>query len=323
MPLGGYCEECGRWVWLTPYGDCEYGHKARNVRDVQQLRASQSTALAEQEAELVADSGRTTRFRFWWRHSLWIGWTLTGGVFNWVAFMYISARSRYKPWALWGFAYLLPLILTMIAWGTPLGRAFLALQLVAGAGSFLHALYLRPYYRAVMFGDMSQRRRLPAPPEPPPLLTSADRPALMRAGDERAREVIGEAREQVDTILDTARGIGKPAVRDEIVRLCKTADQILAELSAEPRKVAAARSFLTYYLDAAQRIVESYADLMKRGVARGGAAGSGVAGAGAATGRRRRRADPRPRRAVAGDRAAGVRPRARGRPAGPGPRPRG
>ena len=94
----------------------------------------------------------------------------------------------------------------------------------------------------------------------------------MRAGNERAREVIGEARGQVDTILDTARGIGKPTVRDEIVRLCKTADQILAELSAEPRKVAAARSFLTYYLDAAQRIVESYADLMKRGVAGGDAA---------------------------------------------------
>ena len=79
----------------------------------------------------------------------------------------------------------------------------------------------------------------------------------------------------------TARGIGKPEVRDEVVGLCSTADQILAELAREPRKLDAARDFLTYYLDAAQRIVEGYADLTGRGV--GGDD----------------RADPGPRRGVA------------------------
>ena len=38
MPLGGYCETCGRWVWVNGYGECENGHPAAVVRDVQQLR---------------------------------------------------------------------------------------------------------------------------------------------------------------------------------------------------------------------------------------------------------------------------------------------
>ena len=38
MPLGGFCETCGRWVWVNGYGECENGHPAAVVRDVQQLR---------------------------------------------------------------------------------------------------------------------------------------------------------------------------------------------------------------------------------------------------------------------------------------------
>ena len=52
-----------------------------------------------------------------------------------------------------------------------------------------------------------------------------------------------------------ADDITKHEVRERIVRLCRTADEILAELAAKPRKLDAARSFLTYYLDAAARIV--------------------------------------------------------------------
>jgi 5-bromo-4-chloroindolyl phosphate hydrolysis protein len=69
----------------------------------------------------------------------------------------------------------------------------------------------------------------------------------------------------VDAILRTASAIGKPTVRDEVVGLCGTADQIIAELAAQPRKLDAARGFLTYYLDAAQRIVEGYVSLARRG----------------------------------------------------------
>ena len=38
MPLGGYCTVCQRWVWLTPYGECQNGHPALAVKDVQQLK---------------------------------------------------------------------------------------------------------------------------------------------------------------------------------------------------------------------------------------------------------------------------------------------
>ena len=69
----------------------------------------------------------------------------------------------------------------------------------------------------------------------------------------------------MDAILRTASSIGKPAVRDEVVSLCGTADRIIAELAAQPRKLDAARGFLTYYLDAAQRIVEGYVNLGRSG----------------------------------------------------------
>ena len=73
------------------------------------------------------------------------------------------------------------------------------------------------------------------------------------------------ARAQVDAILESAGSIGKAEVRDDVVALCGTADQIIAELAAQPRKLDAARGFLTYYLDAAQRIVEGYVHLTSRG----------------------------------------------------------
>ena len=37
MPLGGYCSVCARWVWLTPYGECQNGHPASAVSRVSSL----------------------------------------------------------------------------------------------------------------------------------------------------------------------------------------------------------------------------------------------------------------------------------------------
>jgi hypothetical protein len=263
MPLGGFCEVCDRWVWLTPYGACENGHPATKVRDVQQLKASTSVGVAPYEGDYAPFAPSRARFRFWWRHSLWIGWTFTLGFFNWLAFMYIGIRARHAAWTLAGFAYLVPLILTVASFGTPLFRGFAALQLFVSAASVAHALYLRPYYRAVMFGD-APRDALPAPPQDPRLLPPAARPPLPKGTDEGASEVILGARRQVDAIRATAGAIGKRSVQDKVVALCQTADQILEELASRPRKVDAARSFLTYYLDAAQRIVDGYAMLAAR-----------------------------------------------------------
>lgn len=263
MPLGGYCTVCQRWVWLTPYGECQNGHPALAVRDVQQLKPqAESDVLV---GEVLSDEPRRARFRWWWRHSLWIGWTFTLGFLNWVAFMYTGVRARHTPWILFGFAYLLPLILTILAIGTPLLQAAIVLQLLVSAASVVHALSIRPYYRAIMFGDASPRS-LPAPPQPPVLAAGA-RPQLPRTIDERTADALQPARRQVDAILSVASSIGKPAIRDQVVGLCATADQIIAELAAKPRKLDAARGFLTYYLDAAQRIVDGYVNLARRGSA--------------------------------------------------------
>jgi hypothetical protein len=262
MPLGGYCTICQRWVWLTPYGECEYGHSATVVRDAQLLSpAKRRDAVVEAQGEAPVGA----RFRWWWRHSLWIAWTFTAGFLNWVAFMYIGVRARHLPWSLLGFVYLMPLALTIATIHTAFFTLFVALQLFVSAGSVLHALYLRPYYRAAMFGDLP-RRILPAPPQPPEL-EAPERPQLPDGIDAAAAEVILEARDRVDAIGTTAAYIAKPAVRDKVAALCDTAEEILAELVAKPRKVGAARSFLTYYLDAAARIVEGYANLSRRAAA--------------------------------------------------------
>jgi hypothetical protein len=142
MPLGGYCTVCQRWVWLTPYGECQNGHPALAVKDVQQLKPqAESDVLV---GEVLEEGKPRARFRWWWRHSAWILWTFTLGFMNWLGFVYVG-------------------------------------------------------------------------------------------------------------------------VRDEVVGLCSTADQIIAELASQPRKLDAARGFLTYYLDAAQRIVEGYVNLARRG----------------------------------------------------------
>lgn len=260
MPLGGYCSICDRWVWLTPYGECQNGHPASAVRDVQQLKP-QSVAIGVPEA--LASGARRARFRWWWRHSLWIGWTFTGGLLNWVSFAYIGVRARHLPWALLGLVYLMPLVLTVLAIGTSLLQIMIAVQLVAAAISVAHAFYLRPYYRAIMFGDMPPRS-LPAAPQPPPLIAAAQRPALPAGIDDSAASVLQPARAQVDALLEQARMIGKANVRDAVVLLCRTADQIIAELASHPRKLDAARGFLTYYLDAARRIIDGYVYLASR-----------------------------------------------------------
>ncbi len=259
MPVGGYCTECRKWVWVTPYGECENGHPATAVRDVQQLKPKPGAEVVLLEQPSAQSR---SRFRWWWRHSLWIGWTFTAGFFNWLAFVYIGVRARKASWTALGFLYLVPLVLTILAIGTPLLLPMIALQLVVSAASVANALYLRPQYRAIQFGDVP--RQLPAPPQPPSRIGTVDRPPLPKGMDEAAAETLRAARAQVDHLLGSADSIEKIEVQDEVIALTRTADQILNELAARPRKLDAARSFLSYYLDAAQRIVDGYVYLSQR-----------------------------------------------------------
>ena len=165
MPLGGYCSVCERWVWLTPYGECQNGHPASAVRDVQQLKPQAESIALVEAATPSARQGSL---------SLLVAALAVDrldahrGFINWVAFLYIGARARHAVDAL-GFVYLLPLVLTWSPSARRCCRPFRACSCSSRRRALPHALYLRPYYRAIMFGDMPPRR-LPAPPQPPSLL---------------------------------------------------------------------------------------------------------------------------------------------------------
>ena len=261
MPLGGYCEICQRWVWLNPDGSCERGHPPVRVRDIQQLSPMRTAAVRTEEPPMMLT--RRAHYRWWWRHSLWIIGTFTFDFLSWASFFYIGARARRGAWIGAGFLYLLPVIATITSIGTPWLRVALGVQAVAAAGSVLHAFLARPRYRAIMFGDVP-RRGLTAPPQPPRLLQTVERPALPAGTDEVVAEIIDQADTRLQAVLDLSNEIGKQSVRAEVERLCHTGEQILAELGREPRQVELARAFLTYYLEAAQRIVKRYVELGRR-----------------------------------------------------------
>jgi hypothetical protein len=261
VPLGGYCEICQRWVWLNPDGSCERGHPPARVRDIQQLRPMRTPAVPREEPPLLMTW--RSRYRWWWRHSLWIVGTFTFDFLSWASFFYIGSRARRPSWIAAGFVYLLPVIATIASIGTAWWRIALAVQAIAAAGSVLHAFIARPHYRAIMFGDVP-RKGLEAPPEPPRLMAALERPTLPRGTDEAVAEIIQGAHVRLQGILDLSSEIGKQGVRDKIDRLCRTGEQILTELGREPRQVELARAFLTYYLEAAQRIVKRYVELVRR-----------------------------------------------------------
>lgn len=264
MPLGGYCEKCGKWVWVSAYGECQNGHPAAYVRDIQLLtpqNGRRSLLRADRSAVVVP---RRAKYRWWWRHSLWIVWTFTLGLLNWVAFFYIGIRARSVAWILSGLFYLLPLVLTIASIGTWWWRVAIPAQIVISGISVLHALAVRPRYRAIMFGDMPQEA-LPGPPQPPPLAAGNGQLSLPQGIDVESGEALAQAHRRVRAILDAAGPIHKPDVRGQVTSLCATAEEILGELAREPRQIPLARSFLAYYLEAAERIVAGYADLSGRG----------------------------------------------------------
>lgn len=260
MPVGGYCEECGKWVWVTPSGQCQHGHPASSVREVQVLKPAENPlgpfGRAQRKAAVPARAGR-----WWWRYSLWIMWTFTLGVLNWVSFVYVGLKARSRGWILWGLAYAIPMVLTIASIGSGYLQYAIALQVLVSIVSIVHAFLIRPVYRALMFGD-------PPPgigPAPPAMLSERGmRGALPTGAHEAVGAVLQEAQARVDGIASAAEGIAKPEVRRAVGRLCLTAEQILEEIRLKPQQADLARGFLTYYLEAADRIIHGYADLSGR-----------------------------------------------------------
>lgn len=259
MPKGGYCEACGRWVWIAPDGSCEAGHPPDRIREPQQLMALSSPGGKPLRTP-VRPKVVPLHTRFWWRHSWWIVLTLTFGILNWLAFVYVSLRARQPQWLAWGFVYLLPFAATIAAIGLGYFWYALAVQLVVAVVSFVHAVTLRPRYRALMFGDPP----LGSVPAPPATISRPRRLSLSRSLDENVAQTLREAHEIVGEISDTANRLVKPDVRQAVGRLALTAEQILGEIQRRPERIDLARGFLTYYLEAAARIVSGYERLVTR-----------------------------------------------------------
>ncbi len=268
MPVGGYCEDCGKWVWVTPSGQCQHGHPASSVREVQVLRPAERPLGPFGRAPVRAQVPRGAG-RWWWRYSLWIVWTFTLGVLNWVSFVYVGLRARSRAWILWGLAYVIPMVLTIASLGSGYVQYAIALQVLVSIVSVVHAFLIRPVYRALMFGDPPSGIG-PAPPAM--LLERGTRGALPAGSHEAVGAVLQEAQSRVDGIAAAAEGIAKPEVRQAVGRLCLTAEQILEEIRLKPRQAELARGFLNYYLEAAERIIRGYADLSGRHLASADAA---------------------------------------------------
>lgn len=268
MPVGGYCEDCGKWVWVTPSGKCQHGHPASSVREVQVLKPAERPLGPFGRAPVRSQVPRGAG-RWWWRYSLWMVWTFTLGVLNWISFVYVGLRARSRAWILWGLVYAIPMVLTIASLGSGYLQYAIALQVLVSIVSVVHASLIRPVYRALMFGDPPSGIG-PAPPAM--LLERGTRGALPAGSHEAVGAVLQEAQSRVDGIAAVAEGIAKPEVRQAVGRLCLTAEQILEEIRLKPRQVELARGFLNYYLEAADRIIRGYADLSGRHLASADAA---------------------------------------------------
>ena len=85
-------------------------------------------------------------------HSLWVGWTFTLSLFNWVAFLYIGFRTRQWKWMLWALFYSAPLVTVIVSdrsIGPPANQptwlmtATIFLFLGLGVVSIFHAFRVR------------------------------------------------------------------------------------------------------------------------------------------------------------------------------------
>src|SRR5918993_3234882 len=83
-------------------------------------------------------------------HSLWIGWTFTLGLFNWIAFIYIGIRAKQWKWILWGVLYLVPIavvnLLAAADASAAVGLPAVLLTFGLGVTSIFHAFRVRKEY---------------------------------------------------------------------------------------------------------------------------------------------------------------------------------
>jgi hypothetical protein len=135
-----------------------------------------------------------------------------------------------------------------------------------GIGLAIHAVvvigqegFLGQQWEERKIQEWTHGKAAPAPaasPTPAPPPTSTD-----------MGEMIARGIDQVAGLRRTALSISQPAARAQVLRICATADNILAVLAEEGREPRIAREFLDRYLTPATTIVTQYARLSSRGVA--------------------------------------------------------
>lgn len=118
-----------------------------------------------------------------------------------------------------------------------------------------------------LFGDSWEERRVQTRLG----RDQAPAPTLKRATSAPATPEIGEIMQQGTTLVDAmranARQIPKPAVRQQALALCASADRVLSAIGENPDEATIARDFLDRYLAPANKIVDDYARLATRNVA--------------------------------------------------------
>jgi hypothetical protein len=134
-----------------------------------------------------------------------------------------------------------------------------------GIGLAIHAVvvigqegFLGQQWEERKIQEWPHGKAAPAPaasPTPAPPPTSTD-----------MGEMIARGIDQVAGLRRTALSISQPAARAQVLRICATADNILAVLAEEGREPRIASEFLDRYLTPATTIVTQYARLSSRGV---------------------------------------------------------
>ena len=260
MPLGGYCQLCERWVWLNPDGSCERGTRPYGARQSSSSRRCGRRRRARKSRRSCSRGAPTTA---------------GGGAIR-------SGSSRRSP----STSSAGPASSTSAPGrGGRLDRRRLPLSAAgdrhhhehrhalaaAGAGRAggrrrglgVARVPRRPRYRAIMFGDVPRRGLRPR---------RSRRGCCRRSSGRRCRPAPTRSWPRSSTRRTTAcrpsstcrARFASRACATKVEQLCRTGEHIVAELGREPRQVELARAFLTYYLEAAQRIVKRYVELGRR-----------------------------------------------------------
>jgi hypothetical protein len=81
---------------------------------------------------------------------------------------------------------------------------------------------------------------------------------------ENPAELLASAQAKVSTLRRTAQDL-PAALRDDALAIAETAQEIIAEMTKNPRDLQRSRRFVTYYLDSTLTVADSYRDLRRRG----------------------------------------------------------